>query len=349
MEGIYIHKDGQQFGPFNSAQVIERVQTGEFTFQDHAWQEGMAEWQPLQSIFAAEAAASAPTPEPQTPAVYYKPSGQFSMKGFVLVFFSGAVTAVVAGILYGCLLRYIPFIYVKAFLCIGFAFALAYALGRAAIFGKIRSIGSMVAFGLIFGSMAVYVSWVSWIFFISSPHTLLVMPWHVVSAIVIMAREGVWSIRSSTPTGLALYAIWFVEACIVVGGSTFMVAGMAGAIPFCERCQQWAGLRKTIPSLDVVPQPVEFIEQLEQGNFAALTRLTRTPGASAYTEVELYQCESCKEFCCLCVKAVETTANNKGEESTSIKILIHHLLISAEQLEKLSTKWTKQVNTMGME
>jgi len=349
MEGIYIHKDGQQLGPFNSAEVIERVQTGEFTFQDYAWQEGMAEWQALQTLFAAEAAAQAPASPPQAACVYYKPSGQFSMKGFALVFFAGAATAIVAGILYGCLLRYIPFIYVKALLTVGFAFALAFALGRAAIFGKIRSVGSMAAFGLIFGSMALYVAWVSWIYFVSSPHTLLVMPWHVVSAIVIMAREGVWSIRSTTPTGLALYAIWFIEACIVIGGSTYMVAGMAGAIPFCERCQQWAGLRKTIPSLSVIAQPAEFIQQMEQGNFAALTRLTRTPGASACTEVELYQCDSCKEFCCLCVKSVETTANNKGEESTSIRFLIHHLLISAEQLEKLSTKWTKQVNTMGME
>lgn len=63
--------NGQQYGPYNYAQLQSMVQTNQFTEQTLVWTQGMAQWAPanqvpeLSSLFGN--AASAPTPPPMPP------------------------------------------------------------------------------------------------------------------------------------------------------------------------------------------------------------------------------------------------------------------------------------------
>ena len=48
---IYIHKNDEQFGPFNDEQLSDGMKTGQFTLDDLAWHEGQTEWVPLSSLW----------------------------------------------------------------------------------------------------------------------------------------------------------------------------------------------------------------------------------------------------------------------------------------------------------
>ena len=47
---IYIYKNDQQFGPFDDAQISEALNSGEFSFEDLAWKEGLTEWVRLEDL-----------------------------------------------------------------------------------------------------------------------------------------------------------------------------------------------------------------------------------------------------------------------------------------------------------
>jgi len=50
VNNIYIHKDGQQTGPFTLAQIRARLKDGQLQATDHAWYQGAAEWTTLSAI-----------------------------------------------------------------------------------------------------------------------------------------------------------------------------------------------------------------------------------------------------------------------------------------------------------
>lgn len=65
---INIHRDGQQYGPFTLEQVQGYVSDGTLLpTTDLAWHEGMAEWEPLQSVVARLVSTSSPIPPPPPP------------------------------------------------------------------------------------------------------------------------------------------------------------------------------------------------------------------------------------------------------------------------------------------
>lgn len=66
---IFIHKNGQQLGPFPEAKVAEMLKTGQVAPTDPAWSEGMEKWSPLSTFPQFQSAAGSPPPLPaSTPA-----------------------------------------------------------------------------------------------------------------------------------------------------------------------------------------------------------------------------------------------------------------------------------------
>lgn len=63
---IFIHKDGQQQGPYSLNEVNSKALTGEFSSSDPAWIEGWADWQPLSCLSGF---VSRPVPPPFRPQV----------------------------------------------------------------------------------------------------------------------------------------------------------------------------------------------------------------------------------------------------------------------------------------
>jgi GYF domain 2 len=61
---LYLLKDNQQTGPFEDAEVQSGLVVGKFSYDVLAWREGMAEWQPLSTVFPRATPPKPPVPVP---------------------------------------------------------------------------------------------------------------------------------------------------------------------------------------------------------------------------------------------------------------------------------------------
>jgi hypothetical protein len=62
--GIYVIKDNQQTGPYADVDVQGGLARGAFSYDSLAWREGMAEWQPLSTLFPRVGPPKPPVPVP---------------------------------------------------------------------------------------------------------------------------------------------------------------------------------------------------------------------------------------------------------------------------------------------
>ena len=60
-ERIWIGRDGQQYGPYEEANVRQWLRQGKLTPDTLAWRDGMGDWAPLASLFP-EHVESVPPP-----------------------------------------------------------------------------------------------------------------------------------------------------------------------------------------------------------------------------------------------------------------------------------------------
>lgn len=60
---LYLHQNGEQVGPYTEEQIVSMVSSGELSRDDIIWHEGLAEWQPIQSVVGLPAPV-APQPAP---------------------------------------------------------------------------------------------------------------------------------------------------------------------------------------------------------------------------------------------------------------------------------------------
>ena len=72
---LYLHQNGEQVGPYTEEQIISMVSSGELSRDDIIWHEGLAEWQPIQSVVSLPAPiAPQPAPVPQAQTASHQPA-----------------------------------------------------------------------------------------------------------------------------------------------------------------------------------------------------------------------------------------------------------------------------------
>ena len=74
MSNIYIHKDGNQLGPFTEQQLKDEITQGHFSASDMAWKEGTPDWVPINSLLGG-------TPPPVPPAAVVPPASPIQQAG----------------------------------------------------------------------------------------------------------------------------------------------------------------------------------------------------------------------------------------------------------------------------
>lgn len=70
----FIGKDGKQLGPFSDEQVRAMLKTGEISYDDLGWHEGMTQWKPLRSLFSNFSATPFNPPGMRTSAAPFNPA-----------------------------------------------------------------------------------------------------------------------------------------------------------------------------------------------------------------------------------------------------------------------------------
>ena len=85
MSPIHVLRHGEPAGPFSEAEIQQLLARGELTPADHAWREGMADWQPLAQVVALPTAPPpvppALGPAPVPPALAARPESRGTPRG----------------------------------------------------------------------------------------------------------------------------------------------------------------------------------------------------------------------------------------------------------------------------
>ena len=218
----------------------------------------------------------------------YKLSGKASPLGVLKAFSWGVLAACVSSFIYGVFTYYIPTIYLLWLPTLAYVLALGGCIGAAAMKEQIRNtrVATVLSFGL--GLLAVYLSWVSWLYFydqslVPDPH-LILNPLELFYSILDLGHLGAfWSVtRGARPEpftleGTSVYCAWIVEALAIIFMTPFFALSTFDRAVFCEKCYHW---------LNKDDDKLLFLEALNE----KLTRPRLIGGdLSVLNEIGLYQ------------------------------------------------------------
>ncbi|MCP3903068.1 MAG: hypothetical protein GY715_05470 [Planctomycetes bacterium] len=262
---------------------------------------------------------------------YYVPSGRLTIGGLVMMLIFGVIGGLLLGAAYGYLIQYNPLVYVNflATLFVGVVVGVIASVGISR--GAVRSPGVAALLGVVVGVVALYVSWVFWMHALTlraGQATWLLDPAALWEGILVVNKNGAWSMKGTTPTGGVLWAIWGIEAVLIVGICAAMCRGAAGE-PYCEACGRWsADVYKDLP----LPCPVDLSalrNDLEAGNVAALKPLAG--GAeNCRLDASLSACPGCPDVGFLTVRKVDIKTDRKGKTSESKSDFVKGLALAGD-------------------
>jgi hypothetical protein len=270
---------------------------------------------------------------------YYEHSGSMNMTGPIYMLISGICGSLVLGLIYGFAIFYIPFIYLNFFITLGFGLFVGFIVGLGGKLGKVRNSTVLLLFGFLFGIFAEYTGWVSWIYASSSQEIFTLDPLKILQILQILSNDGAWGIFGWTPTGIALYCIWGIEAIMIIGASTMGALAILASTPFCERCDKWIEEEDEI-LLEPITDAEELKSQLEQNDYNFLKSLKKTEGETEdYTQINLLHCPTCNENYYLTLISVEVTLDSDNKETKEENNILENLIITAEQYRMLKEQW----------
>jgi hypothetical protein len=269
------------------------------------------------------------------PMEVYRHSGKMPLAGIPLTVVLGSLTAAVLGVVYGYAIVYDPIIYVNIMLTIGFGFTIGKAVSYGVRLGKIRNAWLAGAYGLAFGLGGVYMAWVADFWARVGLHVGLraLEPEVLKSYIGWFYENGFWTIGhgggqgGQAVTGVALAAVWSVEASVIVGFAAWSAYKGVASTPFCETCNRW-----TVAAPDVrrLLAPSEAQGRLVAGDLGALAESRLATGREPwYLQLDLAFCPACGQSNFLSVLSVKNTLDEKGNPKVVKKTLLQHLVIAA--------------------
>jgi hypothetical protein len=271
---------------------------------------------------------------------YYEHSGKFGLIGPIYMFIFGAVGTLVLSAIYGYAIYYIPFIYLNFLITLGFGACVGILVGYGGKLGKVRNSGLLLIFGLIFGILAEYAGWVSWVFAFSKQQALALHPLDIFAVVMLVGQEGAWSIFGWTPTGAALFAIWGIEAIMVIGTSALASWGVVSSTPFCEHCNRWVEDRNSITPLEPIVDPDQFKSKLERSGAEVVKALKKiNAGNDAYTQLDLINCPGCEYSYYLSLKSINVEVDSKGKEKKDENDIVENYILTTDSYRTISQSW----------
>lgn len=218
--------------------------------------------------------------------------------------------------------------YVTLVLVVAFAFALGWSVSKAGFLAKSRSKTVQRAAGLVAGLLGLYCSWVFFEYALlqradASPEIsllrLFLTPsavWTIASGI---AEEGWFTIFGTTPSGGLLWALWAVEAALIVGVAYLVSTFHFDRRMFCESCDVWCR-DEANPSDFALPTTSE-LDQLKNGDPVAFSALRPAPAdrSELRVRVRVQACPRCDDQAGMVLQTVryETDKNGKQEEKAA--------------------------------
>jgi len=266
--------------------------------------------------------------------VYYSPSGRFPAWGLGLLGAIALVAGLVVGWLYGLAAWYNPFIYINFVLLIAAVMGLGMAVGIGVDMGHIRNPWVASAAGMLAGAVALYVAWAVYgnALLGSGGEEGMPSAFHpvVLLGIVLTALEnGLWSIRTFTPTGVVLAGIWLVEAAALVLGPAVLVFEAAQQ-PYCEDSGAW--FESVYKELAIGDAEDALVRQVaEQGRIHELASMPE-PQGDTWVSASLKAVGGARPRGALSLHRHTRTVDAKGNESVDSTPIVQALLLDGPAL-----------------
>lgn len=228
---------------------------------------------------------------------------------------------------------YISLLFV-AMLAAGAVLPLAWA-GR---FLKVRSVMQMRIAGVVTGIAAVYCAWAffAWVMLIRAGVEGAPTAWQWLQSPAAigqfaadLSEEGWFSIGTSlTPSGAVLWAMWAIEAAIVVGAGYLWAPRRIVGRGFCEDCSVWMADE---PPLMVPADEGGLVKKVQSGGLAGIDAV-QPPGARAARWLRLgrQRCPTCQDGAVYRVDHLKTVKTDKGTKTEANEVVPLSWLRAAE-------------------
>ena len=283
--------------------------------------------------------------------MYYKLSGNFSPIGLLVAAATGVVAALLLGFFYSRGLVLITDERMAVVATIAFGALLGVAVGYGLVWGKVRNQTAGAALTSAISAFALYVSWAVWVSITLETQQIGTISWTKLATrprmlwglICAINQDGTWSLGHDAVTkGTTLWAVWIVEAAMVIGIAISIQIAILGLHAFCERCERWCTRGAKI-ALGLPQNLTQLKLQLEANDLRSLETLgPANPGAD-HLLAELDSCSQCRQLDTLSLTLTTIRKDRIGRTTIRRKKVIEHLLIgpsSAQLLRQLSEKTT---------
>ncbi|MDJ0364348.1 hypothetical protein QMK33_04235 [Hymenobacter sp. H14-R3] len=289
---------------------------------------------------------------------YYQPSNKMPPTGILTLLAGGVAVALMLALVYIYAVWYIPFVYINFILCLGFGLLLGAALAMLARLGKLRSPGAVGGLALAVGLVAVYLEWAVYLTLLLNSETtgtgkaadtstsfspsiftaVLTHPAAMWTTMRQVNETGTWSLKSSTPSGLFLGAIWVMEALMILGGAYLMARAQATE-PFSETSNEWATEEALAHPISYAPDAAATRAALESGQFHHLTPHTSAVAEGPFARLSLHSAPNDPNCRYLTLHNVTTTLDKKGKATQSTATVVQHLAISPAAFQELHRRF----------
>jgi len=287
--------------------------------------------------------------------LYYQHSGKYPAGGLLMAILGGGAAAMILAVAYAYLLLYIPLAgYVTVILIGGFGFLLGFVTAYVLKRGKVRSLpASYLAMALV-GVAGLYTSWGVWIYALLRREemeadllTVLTDPAALWNVIAIVNKTGAWTIRNWSPTDTTLWALWGIEAVMILGVAFYILYGAMQKEPFCESCGTWCEENAGVARINQADGG-EVRQHLEMKDYGYLEKLGGAKADAAhYVELDLHSCPNCRMTHTLTGNLVTVTINKKGEKEASKESVADKLLVTPSDAETLRTLGQKLATSVS--
>lgn len=275
-------------------------------------------------------------------AIVYKESGHLGNALFSTPLV--AMPAVVLmGLAYGYICVYNPIAKIAGLIPFAYGGLTGLCIHEIAFRNKCRNSLFMLGMGAVCGVLAVYCSWVGFIYALahhgSSPSTNITLmglffdPFEVLGIAEQINVTGWVTISNSTPSGLFLWFAWATEAAIIAGFATF-VPYLSNKRVFCEFCDRWCEQSIDLARFRDALKP-EQATRLADGDLNVLAELPANPkSVYPYLRLDSQRCHQCNETAVFQVNRMTLVPGKNGATSESAKALTKRIVLTEDSLEQ---------------
>lgn len=288
---------------------------------------------------------------------FYTPSGKIGKSSILLFILVAFIFMPITAILYAYATWFIPLVFIRMLVTIGFAFLIGWLVSRLIIrFGKVRNNLLAVIFSLTCSFIGLYSAWITWsVLVINSGElygnehvgitksvtpmtdlvTMLEHPHMLLWVIKKVNGVGFWSLPflgGQSISGLFLSVFWIIELILILGLS-YVKPLEKSAYPFSESTNQWLN-STTSKRMTFIENLDDFWEVLVSKNEHEKSFIQEKNAFESYTLITLYGTIDIEKY--VSIVSYKSVMNGRGEKSFQPKLIGYQITLTESEFLNLN-------------